>query len=129
MGAGGSSSGSRRPQTPIRATWRLWFQALGLPANEQLERGPAFEDDLLLVRAAVAGRSIALVRDIHAMDELADGRLQVVVQSPWPQAFAYYAVTGEDVPAQRLLGTNAFLRWLRSELRVTEDGGPDARTL
>lgn len=115
-------------QDSSRSDWRLWFQALGLPVNDRLERGPAFEDDLLLVRAAVAGQGIALVRDIHAMGELADGRLQVVVQSPWPQALAYYAVTREDAPTQRLEGVSAFMRWLRSELKVAESGSPIART-
>ncbi|AWH47416.1 LysR substrate-binding domain-containing protein [Stenotrophomonas sp. ZAC14A_NAIMI4_1] len=109
-------------QDSERSDWRLWFQALGLPSNDQLERGPAFDDDLLLVRAAVAGQGVALVRDIHAADELADGRLQVVVQAPWPQAFAYYAVTREDVPAERVEGVTAFMDWMRGELRTAGTG-------
>lgn len=109
-------------QDSERSDWRLWFQALGLPADDQLERGPAFDDDLLLVRAAVAGQGVALVRDIHAADELADGRLQVVVQAPWPQAFAYYAVTREDVPAERVEGVAAFMDWMRGELRTAGTG-------
>jgi LysR family glycine cleavage system transcriptional activator len=109
-------------QDSERSDWRLWFQALGLAADDQLERGPAFDDDLLLVRAAVAGQGVALVRDIHAADELADGRLQVVVQAPWPQAFAYYAVTREDVPAERVEGVTAFMDWMRGELRTAGTG-------
>jgi len=109
-------------QDSERSDWRLWFQALGLPSNDQLERGPAFDDDLLLVRAAVAGQGVALVRDIHAADELADGRLQVVVQAPWPQAFAYYAVTREDMPAERVEGVTAFMDWMRGELRTAGTG-------
>ena len=109
-------------QDSERSDWRLWFQALGLPSDDQLERGPAFDDDLLLVRAAVAGQGVALVRDIHAADELADGRLQVVVQAPWPQAFAYYAVTREDMPAERVEGVTAFMDWMRGELRTAGTG-------
>lgn len=105
-------------QDSERSDWRLWFQALGLPADERLERGPAFDDDLLLVRAAVAGQGIALVRDIHAADELAAGRLQVALQAPWPQRFAYYAVLREDVPAERMEVIATFMQWLRDQLGV-----------
>jgi LysR family glycine cleavage system transcriptional activator len=104
-------------QDSERSDWRLWFQALGLPHDERLERGPAFDDDLLLIRAAVAGQGIALVRDIHAADELASGRLQVVLRQPWPQAFAYYAVVREDLSGGRLANVDAFMAWLRAELR------------
>lgn len=56
-------------------------------------RGPAFADDLLLVRAAEAGQGIALVREIHARAEIASGRLAVALERPWPSRFAYYAVS------------------------------------
>jgi LysR family glycine cleavage system transcriptional activator len=103
-------------QDSERSDWRLWFQALGLPQDARLQRGPAFDDDLLLIRAAAAGQGIALVRDIHVADEVASGRLQVVLQQPWPQSFAYYAVTrpgseGSDRPM-----VAAFLAWLQDNM-------------
>jgi len=102
-------------QDADRSDWRLWFQALGLATDDRLERGPAFDDDLLLIRAAVAGQGIALVRDIHAAEELAKGHLQVVIDQPWPQAFAYYAVTRADADGNPALP--AFLAWLRAALQ------------
>ncbi|MCU1126509.1 LysR family transcriptional regulator [Stenotrophomonas maltophilia] len=104
-----------------RSDWRLWFQALDLPIDERLERGPAFDDDLLLIRAAVAGQGIALVRDIHVAEELANGRLQVVIDQPWPQAFAYYAVTRSD--GESNAAVPAFMAWLRAALMMTQDAG------
>jgi LysR family transcriptional regulator, glycine cleavage system transcriptional activator len=108
-------------QDADRSDWRLWFQALDLPVDERLERGPAFDDDLLLIRAAVAGQGIALVRDIHAAEELANGRLQVVIDRPWPQAFAYYAVTRAD--GESNAAVPAFTAWLRAALMMTQDAG------
>lgn len=49
------------------------------------------------IRAAIAGQGIALVRDVYAADELASGRLALVLDRPWPTAFAYYPVTAPDV--------------------------------
>jgi len=108
-------------QDADRSDWRLWFQALDLPVDERLERGPAFDDDLLLIRAAVAGQGVALVRDIHAAEELASGRLQMVIDQPWPQAFAYYAVTRADGEANAAVP--AFMAWLRAALMMTQDAG------
>ena len=108
-------------QDADRSDWRLWFQALDLPVDERLERGPAFDDDLLLIRAAVAGQGVALVRDIHAAEELASGRLQVVIDQPWPQAFAYYAVTHSD--GESNAAVPAFMAWLRAALMMTQDAG------
>ncbi|WP_295555948.1 LysR substrate-binding domain-containing protein [uncultured Stenotrophomonas sp.] len=108
-------------QDADRSDWRLWFQALDLPVDGRLERGPAFDDDLLLIRAAVAGQGVALVRDIHAAEELANGRLQVVIDRPWPQAFAYYAVTRAD--GESNAAVPAFMAWLRAALMMTQDAG------
>ncbi|MBA0284375.1 LysR substrate-binding domain-containing protein [Stenotrophomonas maltophilia] len=108
-------------QDADRSDWRLWFQALDLPVDERLERGPAFDDDLLLIRAAVAGQGIALVRDIHAAEELANGRLQVVIDQPWPQAFAYYAVTRADGEANAAIP--AFMTWLHAALMTPQEAG------
>jgi LysR family glycine cleavage system transcriptional activator len=102
-------------QDSDRRDWRLWFEAMGVDADPRMERGPAFDDDLLLIRAAEAGHGIALVRDIHAAAEIAAGRLAVVLDQPWPQAFAYYALS---LPAEKSLhpGVPLFLAWLEAQL-------------
>lgn len=103
-------------QDSDRSDWSLWFRALGLPSDPRIERGPAFDDDVLLIRAAEAGQGIALVRDLYVESEVASGRLAVVLDQPWPTRFAYYAVTlpgTEENPA-----IAAFLRWLQEEVEA-----------
>lgn len=75
-----------------RADWRLWLQAHGVQPDRQSQQGPTFEDDLLLLRAAAAGQGIALVGDTHASEHLAEGKLVVAIDLPWPARFAYYLV-------------------------------------
>ncbi|MDO3445503.1 hypothetical protein [Agrobacterium sp. V1] len=64
------------------------------------ERGPAFEDDYLLVRAAIASQGLALDR-------------------PWPTEFAYYAVTSPEAIKRQPI--RDFINWLK------EDAVRDAR--
>ena len=44
-----------------RADWSLWLSAHGVGNDPRAERGSAFEDDFLLIRAAEAGQGLALV--------------------------------------------------------------------
>lgn len=91
-------------QDSARTDWRLWLKALGT------------EDDFLLVRAAVAGQGIALVRDIYAREEIAEGRLAVALNQPWPSEFAYYVVT---LPAATERPAIAhFVDWLAKEAQA-----------
>src|ERR1700759_4620550 len=52
-----------------RRDWSLWFEAHGTAAPTS-GKGPAFSDNHLIVRAAVAGQGLALVRDIYAEDAI-----------------------------------------------------------
>lgn len=100
-------------QDSDRSDWRLWFKALGMADDPRIERGAAFDDDVLLIRAAEAGQGIALVRDVYVQAEVAGGRLSVALDRPWPAAFAYYAVTlpgADEKPA-----VASFLGWLQRE--------------
>lgn len=96
-----------------RADWPLWLAAHGVPADPRAERGTAFEDDFLLIRAAEAGQGLALVPREYARDEIAAGRLVQVLDKPWPARFAYYVVTRQDA-AQRAEVT-AFVEWILGE--------------
>lgn len=74
--------------------WRLWFQALGADHRDpRITRGMRLSDITMLTRAAAAGQGLALVRDIYVADDIADGRLKVAIDAPWPAQFAYYVVT------------------------------------
>jgi len=96
-----------------RADWPLWLRAHGVADDMRAERGSAFDDDFLLIRAAEAGQGLALVPQAYAQEEIAAGRLIQVLDKPWPARFAYYAVTrpgAADRPEVR-----AFLDWIREE--------------
>ena len=96
-----------------RADWPLWLKAHGVAGDLRAERGSAFDDDFLLIRAAEAGQGLALVPQAYAQEEIAAGRLIQVLDKPWPARFAYYAVTrpgAADRPEVR-----AFLEWIRDE--------------
>lgn len=96
-----------------RADWPLWLKAHGVADDLRAERGSAFDDDFLLIRAAEAGQGLALVPQAYAQEEIAAGRLIQVLDKPWPARFAYYAVTrpgAADRPEVR-----AFLEWIREE--------------
>lgn len=100
-------------QDSDRADWRLWFEAHGVPHDARAERGPSFDDDFLLIRAAGAGQGLALVRDIYAVEEIASGRLVRVLDCPWPTHFAYYAVTLPE--AKNRPAVKAFIDWMKHE--------------
>ena len=107
-----------------RHDWPLWFAAHGIDATDA-DRGPAFSDDHLLVRAAAAGQGLALVRDIYLNEEVAAGRLVSPLDIRWPTEFAYYLVgtrAGFAKPAAR-----RFADWLVHESHTAE-GPPDQRS-
>ena len=79
-----------------RTDWALWLAAHGVAKDLRAERGTAFEDDFLLIRAAEAGQGLALVAQEYAREEIAAGCLVQVLDKPWPARFAYYVVTRPD---------------------------------
>ena len=95
-----------------RSDWPLWFQAQGVPVPPDL-KGPSFSDDHLLVRAAVSGQGLALVRDVYADGELRAGRLLHAIAVGWPARFAYYAVTTPE--ALQRPAVRQFREWLIAE--------------
>lgn len=95
-----------------RADWRLWFEAYGGDVSAQLP-GPSFSDDHLMVKAAVAGQGLALVRDTYADDDLRSGRLVRPISIQWPTNFAYYAVS--TAQALQRPAVAHFRDWLASE--------------
>jgi LysR family glycine cleavage system transcriptional activator len=46
-----------------RTDWRLWFEAQGVDAPQDL-KGLSFSDDHLMVKAAASGQGLALVRNV-----------------------------------------------------------------
>ena len=95
-----------------RADWRLWFEAQGVRVPGRLT-GPSFSDDHLMIRAAVAGQGLALVRDVYAGDDLRRGTLVRAIDAPWPMRFAYYAVA--TAQALQKPAVRKFRDWLAAE--------------
>lgn len=100
-----------------RADWPLWLSAHGVATDPRAERGSAFEDDFLLIRAAEASQGLALVPVEYAREEIAAGRLVQVLDKPWPARFAYYVVTRPD--AMQRDEVKAFVEWVMEEARGT----------
>lgn len=100
-----------------RADWSLWFTAHGVAKDPRAERGTAFEDDFLLIRAAEAGQGLALVPQEYAREEIAAGRLVQVMDKPWPARFAYYVVTRPEAVQRPEI--KAFVEWIQEEARET----------
>lgn len=100
-------------QDSDRADWPLWFKAVGVADDPRADRGPSFDDDFLLIRAAIAGQGLALVRDVYAAEEIASGRLLLALDRPWPTNFAYYAVTHPDGGERQPV--RSFIDWLKHE--------------
>lgn len=98
-----------------RADWPLWLAAHGVADDPRAERGSAFEDDFLLIRASEAGQGLALVPQEYAREEIAAKRLVQVLDKPWPARFAYYIVTRPD--AGQRAEVQAFVEWIMDEAR------------
>jgi len=96
-----------------RADWPLWLAAHGAVDDPRAERGTAFEDDYLLIRAAAACQGLALVPQEYAREEIAAGRLVQVLDKPWPARFAYYLVTLPG--AMQRVEVQAFADWIKAE--------------
>jgi LysR family glycine cleavage system transcriptional activator len=100
-----------------RQDWRLWFEAHGVATPERL-KGPAFSDGTLIVRAAVAGQGLGLVREFYAAEELAAGRLVRALDVTWPSRFGYYLVATAE--ALQRPAVRAFRNWLVEEMATLE---------
>ena len=99
-----------------RRDWPLWFEVHGVAAPN-CKKGPAFSENHLIVRAAVAGQGLALVRDIYAEDDLRSKKLVRPLIVNWPVRFAYYVVATSD--ALQKPAVRRFRDWLVQELRAT----------
>ena len=97
-----------------RRDWPLWFEAHGVAAAN-CRKGPAFSDSHLIVRAAVAGQGLALVRDIYAEDDLRAKKLVKPLTVNWPAQFAYYVVATSE--ALQKPPVRRFTDWLIGEAR------------
>lgn len=93
--------------------WQPWFRAAGLALAEPAG-GVMFEDLSMLIRSAVDGDGVALVRHVVAMQEIASGQLVRLFDIATPSADEYYFVCppgAVDKPQ-----VQAFRAWIMAEI-------------
>lgn len=78
-----------RPQA-----WQEWLHACGVDSVDGLV-GPRFEQIHMVIQAAVAGLGVAVLPRFLIQEELASGRLAVLIDRPVRSQHAYYLVHPE----------------------------------
>lgn len=94
--------------------WAQWFQAHGVsPLPDAAFSGVAFDDQLLLIRAAAAGQGVALITEALAQAEFVAGGLVRVLDLTRPEESAYWLVYPRARAEQPAIA--ALRDWLREE--------------
>ncbi len=93
--------------------WLPWFRAAGLDLAEP-SGGVMYEDLSMLIRSAVDGDGVALVRHVVAMQEIGSGQLVRLFDIATPSADEYYFVSPPATAAQPHV--EAFRAWLLGEI-------------
>ncbi|MCG2585193.1 transcriptional regulator GcvA [Massilia sp. TS11] len=96
-----------------RAPWEPWFRAAGLALPEP-QGGLMFEDLSMLIRSAVDGDGVALVRHVPASQEIASGELVRLFTLAVPSDSAYYWVCPPAAMARPQV--KAFHTWLGGQV-------------
>ena len=118
-----SYRGGRLPATPAQLEqacllrsvepWTPWLRAAGLTLAEP-SGGVMFEDLSMLVRSAVDGNGVALVRHVVAMQEIASGQLVRLFDIAITCPDEYYFVSPPAAAAKPQV--LAFRAWLLAEI-------------
>lgn len=90
--------------------WSIWLSAFDL-ADPQ--RGPEFEDSLMLLESAAQGMGVALARGSLVEQDLASGRLVRLLPHAVDNEFAFYIAWRADSPKLRRI--HALRDWLLAE--------------
>jgi LysR family glycine cleavage system transcriptional activator len=93
-------------------TWRQWLGEAGR-SKVDAERGPRFNDSVMLAEAAVRGIGIALGRSALVAEDLAAGRLVRPFSVSRPADFAFWIVMPEG--RSRNPRIRAFIGWLEEQ--------------
>lgn len=115
--------GGRLPVTPedlrdatlLRSIepWTPWFRAAGLDWPEPAG-GVRYEDLSMLIRSAIDGDGVALVRHVVVMQEIAQGQLVRLGSTSVASADDYYMVSPPRAAARTQVG--ALRAWLLDEV-------------
>jgi LysR family transcriptional regulator, glycine cleavage system transcriptional activator len=111
-------SGEVDPTCPDWAAWLKSRNVLGIDA----QRGPRFNQGLLVIEAAAAGRGVALAKRAIAAADLASGRLVApFADGAQDVSFSYWLVW----PKGRHLApeVRSFIKWLKAEAAAGDVAG------
>jgi len=72
--------------------WRAWVESKGTPTDEWAVCGTTFDDSVAVIRAAQAGRGLALARWSLVSGEIAAGALVIASPKIIPMVHGYYFV-------------------------------------
>ncbi len=106
---------------PSCPDWPSWLRARGVTGVDG-RRGPRFNQGILVIEAAAAGRGVALAKRAIAARDLEAGRLVApFADGSTPIAFGYWLVW----PKGRHLSVEvrAFVRWIKAEAASSEIAG------
>lgn len=99
--------------------WQPWLAAAGLPLAEPAG-GVLYEDLSILIRSAIDGDGVALVRHAIVLQELAEGRLVRLFDLVAPSKDAYYLVSPPAAAGREPVV--AFSAWLGEEIAAFQAG-------
>lgn len=110
-------------QTSRGDAWTEWFQLAGIKTAHAL-RGPRFEQFTMITQAAICHLGVALLPKLLIEEELASGKLVMLVNRPMRSENSYYLVVPESKTSALL--TAAFAQWIREQAHQ-DSAGPAKR--
>jgi LysR family transcriptional regulator, glycine cleavage system transcriptional activator len=96
--------------------WRAWVEGRGMITDEWAVCGTTFDDSVAVIRAAQAGRGLALARWSLVSGEIAEGCLVIASSRIVPMTHGYYFVCPSSYLATEKVV--AFRDWLLKEARA-----------
>ena len=96
--------------------WRAWVEGQSLITDEWAVCGTTFADAVAVIRAAQAGRGLALVRWSLVSGEIGEGRLVIASSRIVPMTHGYYFVCPPSYLATEKVAT--FRDWLLKEAQA-----------
>ena len=103
-----------------RQPWSLWFEAVGLSYRDP-GQGPSYNDQNLLLPAAIGGLGVALAHASLVEEELKSGRLVRLFCQSVRARYSYFIVYP---PGSENIGKiRVFQEWLLEQVRLRERQG------
>jgi LysR family transcriptional regulator, glycine cleavage system transcriptional activator len=96
--------------------WEQWFKLMGI-SDINAYRGMRFDTSGMAYQAAINELGVAMAQTTYIQDDIEQGRLVALFDSPLKTERSYYAVYSREKRADRRI--LAFTHWLKSEFSGT----------